>query len=196
MTADRYALKFMAAGRIPSYQGGAPLPKRRWLPEQPDPVLCERGWHACRWEDTPFHIAAELWIVKVDGQIVHGANKIAASTMLLHEQVTAWNERTQRLLAADCAERVLPIFERERPNDDRPRLAIEVARRFADGLATKAELAAAGDAAWAAAEAAAWAAATAAWAAWAAWDAERRWQADRLGDLCGLDPDTFMKRPR
>ncbi|MDE1946260.1 MAG: hypothetical protein KGH93_03660, partial [Patescibacteria group bacterium] len=85
------------------------------------------------------------------------------------------NERTARLCAVDCAERVLPIFEAAHPGDSRPREAIAVARRCADGLATVEEL----DAARAAAESAAWyaaesAAESAAWAAAesAAWAAE------------------------
>ena len=35
--------------------------------------------------------------------------------------------------AADCAEHVLHHFERERPNDDRPRRAIELGRAWARG---------------------------------------------------------------
>lgn len=35
--------------------------------------------------------------------------------------------------AADCAEAVLPLFERECPGDDRPRRAIEAARAWARG---------------------------------------------------------------
>lgn len=35
--------------------------------------------------------------------------------------------------AADCAERVLPLFEVEAPDDDRPRDGIERARAFAAG---------------------------------------------------------------
>jgi len=35
--------------------------------------------------------------------------------------------------AADCAEHVLHLFERERPDDDRPRHAIELARAWARG---------------------------------------------------------------
>jgi hypothetical protein len=42
--------------------------------------------------------------------------------------------------AADCAERVLPLFESEAPGDDRPREAIARARAFARG-----ELSAAGE---------------------------------------------------
>ena len=70
-------------------------------------------------------------------------------------------DRELRLFACDCAEMVLPIFEKKYPDDKRPRYAIEVARRYAEGQATDEERAAAGDAAMAAAWAAARAAARA-----------------------------------
>ena len=74
-----------------------------------------------------------------------------------------------RLMAADFAEQVLPIWQKY-SEDTRPELAIKAARDFANGLITAEQRAAAGaaagDAAWAAAGAAAWAAARA--AAWAA----------------------------
>jgi hypothetical protein len=86
-----------------------------------------------------------------------------------------------RLFAADCADLVLPIYEKQYPNDDRPRKAIQAARDYANGVISKDELTAAGDAAG---DAALTAALTAAWdAAWdaalaaaraAAWDA--KWQ--------------------
>ncbi len=85
-----------------------------------------------------------------------------------------------RLFAADCAESILHIYEKQYPNDDRPRKAIQAARDYANGVIGKDELAAAGDAAWAAAwaagdaagDAARAAAGDAAWAAaWAAGDA-------------------------
>jgi hypothetical protein len=102
------------------------------------------------------------------------------------------DETKLRLFACDCAEQSLPIFERDYPNDPRPRQAIEVARRYANGQATDEERAAARDAA----RAAAWAAArdaarAAAWAA--ARDAARaagrclgRWQGRCLGRCLGL----------
>ena len=37
------------------------------------------------------------------------------------------------LWAADCAERVLPLFEKQHPQDDRPRQAIEAARAWVRG---------------------------------------------------------------
>ena len=65
------------------------------------------------------------------------------------------DERKLRHFAADCAEDVLPIFEKERPDDKRPRLVIQAARDFADGKIGDAARAAAGAAARAAAGAAA-----------------------------------------
>jgi len=92
-----------------------------------------------------------------------------------------------RLMACDFAEAVLYLVP---PNEDRPKQAIAIARKFAIGEATREELSAASDAAWAAGAAAgatagvaawnaardaAWAARDAAWAArdaaWAAWAA-------------------------
>lgn len=43
------------------------------------------------------------------------------------------------LWAADCAEHVLPFFEEIRPDDDRPRHAIELARAWARGEVTMTE---------------------------------------------------------
>jgi hypothetical protein len=48
----------------------------------------------------------------------------------------ALSEADRRLVAgwaADCAERVLPLFEQEAPHDDRPRDGIARARAFARG---------------------------------------------------------------
>lgn len=111
------------------------------------------------------------------------------------------HDREIRLYAADCAERVLPIFEAQYPGDGRPRKAIQATRDYAEGRIDAGELeaarAAAEAAAWAAwraaawaAQAAAWAARTAAWAdaqvaAWAVGVTERTWQAERLRYYCG-----------
>jgi hypothetical protein len=101
-------------------------------------------------------------------------------------------DQVARLMAADFAEAVLPIFERELPNDMRPRQAIQAARYFAVGrigaAARAAAGAAAGAAAWdaarAAAGAAAWDAARAAAGA-AAWDAARAAAWDAAGAAAG-----------
>ena len=155
-----------------------PVAVGEWTPKE-TPVLCESGWHGMRERDVLEHLpgilGAQLWVVETKGTIVHGDDKFAASQMRLVEHIGTTDERNLRLFAADCAEDVLGLFEPEYPNDSRPRTAIEVARRFANGEATQEELAAARaaarDAARDAARAAAWAAAWA--AAGAARDAAR-----------------------
>jgi hypothetical protein len=72
-------------------------------------------------------------------------------------QCTDNHDSIYRHMAADFAESTLPIYEAAYPNDNRPRLAIQAARDFADGKIL--------DAAIAAAIAAARDAARAAWAA-------------------------------
>jgi hypothetical protein len=82
------------------------------------------------------------------------------------------DESKLRHFAADCAEDVLPLFEHKHPGDDRPRKAIQAARRFADG-----NVDADFDSVWHAARAAAKSSSSI-----AAWTAARAfaWKSDRL----------------
>ena len=108
-------------------------------------------------------------------------------------------ERRLRLWMADCAARVLHIYEKHVPDDNRVRTAIETARQYARGEANTTAWAAARNVAMDAARDTAWEAARdaaksatksvardAAWsAAWAvgwnaARDAEEKWQFDHL----------------
>ena len=97
------------------------------------------------------------------GDILWAASAVARSDKDIDRRLRMW--------AADCAARVLHVYEAEHPADDRPRKAIEAARAYARGgigdAARDAAKAAARDAAGAAARAAAWA-------------AEESWQFDRL----------------
>lgn len=107
------------------------------------------------------------------GPSFHHEEPINLLTILEHNGVedclwalcaTAENcDQVARLMACDFAEAVLPIFERDYPDDRRPRVAIETARRFARAECTADELAAARTAAWA--------------VAWDVWDAA--WEAIR-----------------
>ena len=145
--------------------GGKP---GKWLRKIDSPILCNSGYHCF----TPEHIfewaESQLFEVEIRGDRVQGDNKIAAQQMRFIRKIDVWNDKTIRLFACYCARDVLPIFEREYPNDNRPRIAIETAERYADSHATKDELIAAWDAARDAARDAAW---DAEWAA--AWDAAR-----------------------
>ena len=101
-----------------------------------------------------------------------GCKKVPAEDRLWAALKGPWlDDRQRRLFACDCAERVLPIWEKKYPGDKRPRQTIEVARRFARGEATNEELSAAWDAARAAARDA---------ARDAAWDAFLDWALARI----------------
>jgi hypothetical protein len=135
--------------------------------------MCGSGWHCVDEDHILRWLGAIIYEVEFRGE-VEQEEKICAHEMRLLRQCAGWNERTARLLACDCAERALPLFEKAYPEDQRPRQAVETARLFADGGATLEQLTAARDAARAAVEnatrearwAAVWAAA---WAAmWAA----------------------------
>lgn len=121
------------------------------------PVLCEWGLHASRRVHDALTYAPGNVIcrVLVGGTIVEGYDKLAGTTRTVIAMIDA--EALLREWACDCAERAL-TREREAKRETDPRCwqAIEVARKFSRGEATKEELAAAyaaaGDAAWAAAK--------------------------------------------
>ena len=140
------------------------------------PRLCETGWK---------ELLGHLGKTRADDEplpltVILDSNGVGDTLWVLDK--TTGLRRICVLFAADCAEQVLPLFERDRPDDSRPRRAIEVARDPHASDAARAaardaasdaawDARAASDAAWAAASAAsdaAWAAASAAWAASAA----------------------------
>ena len=170
-------------------RGRWPLPKDgtpgHWRSVRGQLIACEQGLHLLR-RDNIVHWLHEgvLWEAEadMDGALIQ-PDKVVVRRARLLRQAAVLDARTLRLFAADCAERVLPLFEARYPDDDRPRRAIETARRYAEGQATKVELRAAAAAAYAyAAAAAAYAYAAYAAAAYA----ERRWQTDHLALLLGL----------
>ena len=126
-------------------------------------VPCEHGLHLCTLAQLPGWLGPTIWEAEVGGARIDQSDKIVVERARITRRVEGWNERTARLFAADCAEHMLPLFERECPDDDRPRRTIAMARAYANGEATSEQLAAAGDAAGAAAR-----------------DAERDWQVERL----------------
>ena len=177
----------------------------KWMPEVGNPRCCIRGYHLVE----PWSLAewlredCTIWVAEGKGTSHgDGSGKTAFAQARLLRQIHI-SDRDLRLFACDCADRTLPNFEKQFPNDDRPRKAIEAARAFALAepgspaesarSAAAAAAGASGAAAWAAESAAAWAAAESARsAAWAAAEsaaaaaeesarsAERSWQSDRL----------------
>ena len=168
----------------------------KWMPKLRGELSpCERGYHLLRAQDLSHWLGPALWTAEYDGDRVDADNKVVVRKARLVARVETYNDKNLRLFACDCAERALLRVQNP---DPRSVAAIEVARRYAVGAATDAELANARSAApTAGASAVAWAAATAMsaaagaydaayhaayWAAVAAWDAaaERRWQSARL----------------
>jgi hypothetical protein len=153
-------------------------------------VLCKNGYHLTDEEHLFDWLNASIYEAEPFKEMLVGDDKVVCRSVRLLRKMH-WDDRIARLFACDCAERVVPLYEKDYPDDKRPRHAIEVARLYADGKANDTELAAARDAAWDAASAAAGAAAGAAAsdaasaaapaAAWdAARDAEHKWQTKRL----------------
>ena len=142
------------------------------------PIPCKCGLHS---SPTPFDAlqyacGARLWEVGIpDDSVPHGCptDKHAGKWRTPLRSV----DLRAVMVEFSCrqAEGVLCLFEKQFPDDSRPRQAIETARRHIEGKATDFELSAAGSAAWSAAWSAADAAERAAWSAAesAAWSAAR-----------------------
>lgn len=145
----------------------------KWMPAvKGDVVPCINGYHLCRASNLLSWLGPTIYEAEYKGELVEGDDKVVVRQARLVRKCGNWNSTTARLFAADCAERVLPIFEKTCPGDDRPRKAIEAARAFARGEINNAARKASAVAAWTAARNAARAAAwTAVWDA--GWDAAR-----------------------
>ena len=139
----------------------------KWMPKIKGKLEpCKNGYHICRPHDLVHWLDEEIFEVEYKGKIIEDDNKCVVREARLLRRVETWNNKSARLFAADCAERVLPIYEEEYPGEDAPRKAIQAARDFACGKINKKQLEEAMDAARAGARAAAWAGARA--AAWTA----------------------------
>lgn len=156
----------------------------KWMaPIKEDLVPCKNGYHLCRDTDLMNWLGPAIFEVEYRGEMIEAKDKIVVREARLIRKCGGWNETTACLFAADCAEHVLPIFEKLHPDDKRPRKAIEAARAYARGEIDNATRSATRSAAWIApliaAESAAWSAARGATRN-AAWSAENKWQRKRL----------------
>jgi len=103
------AFKFLDRSGTAALTGHAwPLPSGAapglWV-EATDVRPCEVGLHACTGEDLAYWISEELWVVELDGDIVHGRHKLAARRGRLLRRVDAWRAQVAAELAADVASR-------------------------------------------------------------------------------------------
>ena len=88
-----------------------------------------------------FQVTGEPSLITESQLVLHLGSEInevdaqGASTKKTH-----WDDRIARLFACDCAEHVLGVFEHWHIGDKRPRQAIVVARRYANGMASDEDL--------------------------------------------------------
>jgi hypothetical protein len=181
MTATTALYKVLGNGQTSYHGGSGKWTKNRWRSVSGDLMPCENGLHLCRRQDLLTWLGPEIWEAEYEGELVDAKDKVVVRRARIVRKLDTWNQRTSRLFAADCAEKVLPIFEKQYPNDERPREAIEAARAYARGEIGNAASDAARAAAWAAAR---YAASDAAWGAArvAASHAASQWATDRLFD--------------
>jgi Immunity protein Imm5 len=129
----------------------------KWMDVITNPYCCRRGYHLVELSALPEWLVADCTIYVAEGRgdsHTDGSGKTAFVQARLIRRLYI-SEQDLRLFAADCAEHVLPIWQAEYPDDERPAKAIEAARQFARGEIDNAAHYAAGAAARDAARAAA-----------------------------------------
>ena len=145
------AYKFLKAdmrsgeGHEPPWEIGV----KRKIPKEQRNNIClgAYGYHASPslWDALSYARGPIACLVEIGKPIAKDETKSVSAWLTI---VKAANiDRELRLFAADCAERVLYIFERAYPNDKRPQKAIQAVRDFANGKIGPAARAAAGVAA-------------------------------------------------
>jgi hypothetical protein len=149
MSAEKFYKVLGRDGR--AYFGGTGVwRKNMWRSVRGPLVPCRNGLHLCRAEHLVMWLGPTIWRAEYDGEMVELDKVVVVRRARVTERIDAWDERTARLFAADCAKRVLSLFESVHPGDKRPRAAIQAARDFAEGRIDKAALDAARSAARAA----------------------------------------------
>ena len=144
-----------------NYLDKEPPPDGETLVHSGEIELCSSGLHASKslWDALSYAPGHVLCRVRMGGIIKNGDDKLVASERTILWRLDAPTmDRVLRLWACWCVRNTKLEGGRtvwDLLTDPRSRNAVEVAERFANGYATKEELAAAGAAAWAAAGAAA-----------------------------------------
>lgn len=113
-------------------------------------IPCRNGYHLCRAQDLLNWLGPAIFEVECRGERTDHEDKIVVREARLLRKIVAWNHRSARLFACDCAEHTLYLYEKRYPNDGRPRRAIEITRQYALGEATHHQLVIDRSAAWSA----------------------------------------------
>jgi hypothetical protein len=102
------AYKFLDAGGLAPFTGFR-WPVREWVDAgaaQP----CRSGVHALRPRDLPFWLAAELWELELDGEVVTQARKLVARRGRLLRRREDWTPQFVNAFVGDCLARTRAKF--------------------------------------------------------------------------------------
>ena len=105
-----------------------------------DLIPYKNGYHICGKNDLVCWLDKEIYEAEYRGEIIRNIDNYTVREVRLLCKIETWNEKVARLFAADCAERVLPNYEAQYPNDKRLRLIVKAARDYANGKITSNEL--------------------------------------------------------
>ena len=155
--------------------------KSIWVKREPKRLqLCKYGLHASKTplQSLGYVYGDKWWVVEAKGKIINSDDKFVASEMKIIKRLPV--KKILVKFAVLCAKRCLTNYEKEYPNDDRPRKAIEAAENYVKNPTKENE-----SAAWSARSArSARSAGSATWsAARSARSAEYEWQNKTLINL-------------
>lgn len=111
-----------------------------WADWIEQPIKIGRGYHFARGDvQLLYPMGTDIYEIEVDGVVTPvGEDMFIAQSIRLISHVYSWSDRTARLFACDCADRVTGLSRDERAHD-----AVRMARAYANGEATWRDLAAA-----------------------------------------------------
>ena len=97
------AYKFLRRERTGPFSGFCWPEPGVWVRASTDPDPCRSGIHACRAEDLPWWLAAELWKIELDGEMRSDAHKVVAPAGRLISQIEPWTPGCAQDYADACA---------------------------------------------------------------------------------------------
>ncbi len=103
----------------------------KWRETKKTAKNCENGFHSSKEIYQAYsYVAGEVLAkVEVDGQFDEGTDKLSFQRMRI-VKAYKWDKTTSVKLAIYAAEQVISIYEKEYPDDKRPRRAIQAAKKY------------------------------------------------------------------
>ena len=113
-----------------SNNGNVKWRKGKWNHHEGKLKLCQSGFHASERiiDAMQYTNAEEIALVEIGEDFIKGDDKYVCRDMRVLK-IWKWTKKDSVSLAVFAAELVLPDFEKEYPNDKRPREAIEAAKK-------------------------------------------------------------------